>query len=174
MDRNYCLLVFIVNMSFSDTESWKMLFTWKTIDVQEKGGRVLSTNTCAHNILYYSHKIGILFPQHIILFPPHIILFPQTLVHDLWQAHTNGAWLSKFCGSCESSCLCKHRTTDNGQIQYKRGPESRKYRALLCIYIYIYFCSSLEGIWTHTIVTLQHLSPSLTSSALDHSTTSTP
>ena len=36
------------------------------------------------------------------------------------------------------------------------------------------FCSSLDGIWTHTIVTLQHHSLSLTSSALDHSTTSTP
>jgi hypothetical protein len=36
------------------------------------------------------------------------------------------------------------------------------------------FCSSLDGIWTHTIDTLQHHSLSLTSSALDHSTTSTP
>ena len=36
------------------------------------------------------------------------------------------------------------------------------------------FCSSLDGIWTHTIDTLQHQSLSLTSSALDHSTTSTP
>jgi hypothetical protein len=31
-----------------------------------------------------------------------------------------------------------------------------------------------EAIWTHTIDTLQHHSLSLTSSALDHSTTSTP
>ena len=63
----------------------------------------------------------------------------------------------------------------------------------LCIYIYIYiyvwklnqtvleldfravkFCSSLDGIWTHTIDTLQYHSLSLTFSALDHSTTSTP
>jgi hypothetical protein len=36
------------------------------------------------------------------------------------------------------------------------------------------FCSSLDGIWTHTIDTLQHHSLSLTSSALYHSTTSTP
>ena len=36
------------------------------------------------------------------------------------------------------------------------------------------FCSSLDGIWTHTIDTLQHHSLSLTSIALDHSTTSTP
>ena len=36
------------------------------------------------------------------------------------------------------------------------------------------FCSSLDGIWTHTIDTLQHHSLSLTSSALDHWTTSTP
>ena len=36
------------------------------------------------------------------------------------------------------------------------------------------FCSSLYVIWTHTIDTLQHHSGSLTSSALDHSTTSTP
>jgi hypothetical protein len=35
-----------------------------------------------------------------------------------------------------------------------------------------YFCSSLDEIWTHTIDTLQHHSLSLTSSALDHSTTS--
>jgi hypothetical protein len=59
------------------------------------------------------------------------------------------------------------------------------------IYIYIYvwklkhtvleldfravkFCSSLDGIWTHTIDTLQYHSLSLTFSALDHSTTSTP
>ena len=34
--------------------------------------------------------------------------------------------------------------------------------------------SSLYGIWTHTINTLQHHSLSLTSSALDHSTTSAP
>ena len=33
------------------------------------------------------------------------------------------------------------------------------------------FCSSLDGIWTHTIDTLQHHSLNLTSSALDHSTT---
>ena len=36
------------------------------------------------------------------------------------------------------------------------------------------FCSSLDGIWTHTIDALQHHSLSLMSSALDHSTTSTP
>jgi hypothetical protein len=36
------------------------------------------------------------------------------------------------------------------------------------------FVSSLDGIWTHTIDTLQHHSFSLTSSALLHSTTSTP
>ena len=36
------------------------------------------------------------------------------------------------------------------------------------------FCSSLDGIWTHTIDTLQYHSLSLTSSTLDHSTTSTP
>jgi hypothetical protein len=35
------------------------------------------------------------------------------------------------------------------------------------------FCSSLDGIWTHTIDTLQHHLLSLTSSALNHSTTST-
>jgi hypothetical protein len=35
-------------------------------------------------------------------------------------------------------------------------------------------CSSLDGIWTHTIDTLQNHSLSLTSSVLDHSTTSTP
>ena len=34
------------------------------------------------------------------------------------------------------------------------------------------FCSSLNGIWTHTIDTLQHQSRSLTSSALYHSATS--
>ena len=62
---------------------------------------------------------------------------------------------------------------------------------ILSVYIYIYvwklnqtvleldfravkFCSSLDGIWTHTIDTLHHHSLSLTSSALDHSTTSTP
>jgi hypothetical protein len=59
----------------------------------------------------------------------------------------------------------------------------------LIVYIYIYvwklnqtvleldlwavkFCSSLNGIWTHTIDTLQHQSLSLMSSALDHSTIS--
>jgi hypothetical protein len=36
------------------------------------------------------------------------------------------------------------------------------------------FCSSLDGIWTHTINTLQHQSFSLMSSALDPSTTSGP
>jgi hypothetical protein len=61
--------------------------------------------------------------------------------------------------------------------------------AYMYIYIYVWklnqtvlelvlelsnFCSSLDGIWTHTILTLQHHSLSLTSSALDHSTTSTP
>jgi hypothetical protein len=35
------------------------------------------------------------------------------------------------------------------------------------------FCSSFNGIWAHTIDTLQHKSPSLISSTLDHSTTST-
>jgi hypothetical protein len=35
-------------------------------------------------------------------------------------------------------------------------------------------CSSLDGIWTHTIDTLQHHSLSLTFSALNHSTTSIP
>ena len=35
-----------------------------------------------------------------------------------------------------------------------------------------HLCSSLDGIWTHTIDTLQHQSPSLMSSALDLSTTS--
>jgi hypothetical protein len=35
------------------------------------------------------------------------------------------------------------------------------------------FFFSFDGIWTHTIVTLQHHSLSLTSCALDHSTTST-
>ena len=38
----------------------------------------------------------------------------------------------------------------------------------------IKFCSSLHGIWAHTIDTLQHQSPSLMSSALDHSITSAP
>ena len=61
-------------------------------------------------------------------------------------------------------------------------------RLYIYTYIYIYirlkikpnsvrirfFCSSLDGIWTHTIDTLQHHSLSLTSSALDHSTTFTP
>jgi hypothetical protein len=59
----------------------------------------------------------------------------------------------------------------------------------LIVYIYIYvwklnqtvleldlwavkFCSSLDGIWTHTIDTLQHQSLSLMSNALDLSTTS--
>ena len=37
-----------------------------------------------------------------------------------------------------------------------------------------FFCSSLDGIWILTIDALQHHSLSLTSSALDHSTTSTP
>jgi hypothetical protein len=36
------------------------------------------------------------------------------------------------------------------------------------------FCSSLDRIWTHTSVSLQHHLLSLTFSALDHSTTSTP
>ena len=36
------------------------------------------------------------------------------------------------------------------------------------------FCSSLDGIWTHTIDTLQHQSLNLMSSSLDHSTTSAP
>ena len=36
------------------------------------------------------------------------------------------------------------------------------------------FLSSLDRIWTHTIDTLQHHSLGLTSSVLDHSTTSTP
>jgi hypothetical protein len=35
-------------------------------------------------------------------------------------------------------------------------------------------CSSLDGIWTHTIDTLQNKSLSLMFSALDHSTTSAP
>jgi hypothetical protein len=35
-------------------------------------------------------------------------------------------------------------------------------------------CSSLDGIWTHTIDALQHHPLRLTSSALGHSTTSTP
>ena len=38
----------------------------------------------------------------------------------------------------------------------------------------INICSSFDGIWTHTIDALQYHSISLTSSALDHSTTSTP
>jgi hypothetical protein len=40
MDRNYCLIVFIVYMSYSDTyiESCKMLCTWTKIDVRKKGG----------------------------------------------------------------------------------------------------------------------------------------
>ena len=70
-------------------------------------------------------------------------------------------------------------------------PLSVSLHNLLDFYIYIYvwklnqivleldfravkFFSSLDGIWTHTIDTLQHHSFSLTSSALDHSTTSTP
>jgi hypothetical protein len=40
-------------------------------------------------------------------------------------------------------------------------------------YLHTNFCSSLDGIWTHTIDTLQPHSLSLKSSALDHSTTST-
>jgi hypothetical protein len=38
----------------------------------------------------------------------------------------------------------------------------------------VIFFPSLDGIWTHTIDTLQHQSISLMSSALDHSTTSAP
>jgi hypothetical protein len=40
MDRNYCLIVFIVYMSYSDTyiESCKMFCTWTKIDVRKKGG----------------------------------------------------------------------------------------------------------------------------------------
>ena len=64
-----------------------------------------------------------------------------------------------------------------------------RYNVYVYIYIYKYiwklnqtvleldlwadkFCSSLDGIWAHTIDTLQHKSLSLMSSALDHSTTS--
>ena len=182
MDRNYCLLVSIVNMSSSDTESCKMLFTWKKKSMfKKKGGRVLSTNTCAHNILYYSHKIDILFPQHIILFPPHIILFPQTMVHDLRQAHKNGAWLSKFCEFMPMQAP-HHRQWAN-----KIPKGTRKYRALVYIYVWklnqtvlelnfraVKFLFFPRRIWTHTIVALQHLSLNLMSSALDHSTTYTP
>jgi hypothetical protein len=57
---------------------------------------------------------------------------------------------------------------------------------LRCLYNILYFlwlyneffntciCSSLDGIWTHTIDILQHQSLSLMSSSLDHSTTSAP
>ena len=38
----------------------------------------------------------------------------------------------------------------------------------------IKFCSSLDGIFAHTIDTLQHQSRSLIYSAIDHSTTPTP
>ena len=79
-------------------------------------------------------------------------------------------------------------------IRLKIKPNSVRIRFLSCAifvlpstYIYVWklnqtvleldfwvsnFCSSLDGIWTHTIDTLQHHSLSLTSSALDHSTTS--
>ena len=63
------------------------------------------------------------------------------------------------------------------------------YNLILTIYIYVWkfnqivldldfwaikFCSSLEGIWAHTIDTPQYQSLSNMSSAVDHSTTSTP
>ena len=72
--------------------------------------------------IFCSHKKDILFIQYIILFPQHMIL---------GQAHENVAGLNKFC---ESSCLYlyKHPTTDKRQIQNRRKPESRKYRAFVC------------------------------------------
>ena len=82
----------------------------------------------------------------------------------------------------------REQVTVDEMMMLLMKPE-QKFR-LTTVYIYIYvwklsqtvleldfravkFCSSLGGIWTHTIVTLQHHSLSLTSSALDHSTTST-
>jgi hypothetical protein len=75
----------------------------------------------------------------------------------------------------------KLRREDNVDKKKKEGRQCWP----IYIYIYIYvwklnqtvleldfravkFCSSLDGIWTPTIDTLQHHSLSLTSSALDH------
>jgi hypothetical protein len=49
-------------------------------------------------------------------------------------------------------------------FKFKKKKKKKKFLTM--------FCSSLDGIWTHTIDTLQHQSLSLMSSALDHSATS--
>ena len=75
-------------------------------------------------------------------------------------------------------------------IRYSLSSLVGRFPKTLYIYIYIWklnqtvleldliravnLCSALAGIWTHNIDTLQNHSLSLTSSALDHSTTSTP
>ena len=82
--------------------------------------------------------------------------------------------------------LLMEKTTDLPQITDKLC-HIMLYRHNIYIYVWklnqivleldfraVKFCSSHDGIWTHTIDTLQHHSLSLTSSALDHSTTSTP
>jgi hypothetical protein len=55
-------------------------------------------------------------------------------------------------------------------IRLKIKPNSVRIRFLSCQI----FVLPIDGIWTHTIDTLQHQSLSLMSSALDHSTTSAP
>ena len=99
--------------------------------------------SCSHNILYYSpkillcsHKKDTLFSQERY-FVHSIYYFVPTTYHIGTGTHTHMAGLIKFC---ESSCLYlyKHRTIDKRQIQNKRRPESRKYRAFVCVCVYIY------------------------------------
>ena len=85
----------------------------------------------SHNILYYSHKIGILFQQHIILFSPHAIYLLS--IKGSWPGTgtEHVATLNKFC---ESSCIYIYTSTatDKRHIESNRRPESRMYRAYAC------------------------------------------
>ena len=73
------------------------------------------------------------------------------------------------CGQWYKFWICQSLPM-NIYIRLKIKPNSVRIRFLELSSFY----SSLDGIWTHTIDTLQHHSHSLTSSALNHSTTSTP
>ena len=67
MDRNYCLIVFIVYMSYSDTQKVAKccLYEIKSMLKKERGGhhRVLSTHTCGplYTKVYCLHFIQVYF-----------------------------------------------------------------------------------------------------------------
>jgi hypothetical protein len=94
------------------------------------------------------------------------------------DVNTRSFYTEKFRVMTSSVFECDTKNTDLSKLGSYRISDTTQY-----IYVWnvrIRFlelsnvCSSLDGIWTHTIVTLQHHSLSLTSSALDHSTTYTP